>query len=84
MLHSDATGVHNIYVAADDASTLKKYGESLSIVVGDILMELGIDRLSQSGSVQIIREALSSSGDTGYLRGVARDILTDHTLISEK
>ncbi len=47
-------------------------------------MELGIDRLSQSGNMQIIREVLSSTGDTGFLRGVARDILTDHAAISEK
>lgn len=34
--------------------------------------------------MQIIREVISSTGDTGLLRGVARDILTDHASISEK
>lgn len=43
-----------------------------------------MERLSQSGNMQIMRELLSSSGDTGFLRGVARDILTDHAVISEK
>ncbi|MFZ2255580.1 MAG: hypothetical protein WAW30_02895 [Patescibacteria group bacterium] len=52
--------------------------------MGDILIDLGIERLSQSGNMQIVREALAASGDTGYLRGMARDILTDHTVISEK
>lgn len=82
-LHSDATGVHNIYLSVG-LPTVKKYGTALSVVVGDILLELGIDRLSQSGNMQIVREALTSTGDGGYLRGIARDILTDHTLISEK
>lgn len=53
-------------------------------MVGDILYEIGIERLSQSGNMQIIREMLTSTGDVGFLRGVARDILTDHTVISEK
>ena len=83
MLHSDATGVHNIYIT-EGLPTIKKYGESLSIVVGDILIDIGMERLSQSGNMQIMRELLSSSGDTGFLRGVARDILTDHAVISEK
>ncbi|MFZ2337306.1 MAG: hypothetical protein WAW59_03565 [Patescibacteria group bacterium] len=48
------------------------------------MIDLGIERLSQSGNMQIVREALAASGDTGYLRGMARDILTDHTVISEK
>jgi geranylgeranyl pyrophosphate synthase len=83
MLHEDAAGVHNIYIQ-EGIPTIKKYGESLSIIVWDILIELGIDRLSQSGNMQIIREVISSTGDTGLLRGVARDILTDHASISEK
>jgi Polyprenyl synthetase len=83
MLHSDATGVHNIYIT-DQLPTIKKYGESLVIVVGDILIDIGMERLSQSGNMQIVREVLASSGDTGFLRGVARDILTDHAVISEK
>lgn len=83
MLHSDATGVHNVYIG-EWLPTIKKYGEPLSIVIGDILYEIGIERLSQSGNMQIIREILASTGDVGFLRWVARDILTDHTVISEK
>ena len=83
MLHSDTTWIRNIYIE-DWLPTVKKYGEALSIVVWDILIELGIERLSQSGNMNIIREALSSTWDSGYMRGMARDILTDHTVISEK
>lgn len=83
MLHSDTTGVNNIYMK-DRLPTVKKYGTALSVIVGDILYGLGIERLSQSGNMQIIREVISATGDGGYLRWVARDILTDHTVISEK
>lgn len=82
-LHADASGVKNIYID-EWLPTIKKYGAPLSIIIGDILVELGIERLSQSGNIQIVREALSSNGDTGYLRGMARDILTDHAMISER
>jgi hypothetical protein len=43
-----------------------------------------MDRLSQAGNMQVIREALTSTGDSGYLRWIARDILTDHSVISER
>jgi hypothetical protein len=66
-LHADAAAVRNIYVL-DGLPTVKKYGTPLSIVVGDILIELGMDRLSQAGNMQVIREALTSTGDSGYLR----------------
>lgn len=83
LLHADAAAVRNIYVL-DGLPTVKKYGTPLSIVVGDILIELGMDRLSQAGNMQVIREALTSTGDSGYLRWIARDILTDHSVISER
>lgn len=82
-LHADASGVRNIF-ANDGLPALRKYGVQLCIIVGDILLELGIEKLSLSGNLHIVREALSSTGDAGYLRGIARDILTDHAMISEK
>lgn len=83
MLHGDAAGVQNIYIR-EGLPTVQKYGIPLSIVVGDILYELGIECLTRSGNMQIIRELLISTGETGFYRGVARDILTDHATISER
>jgi len=39
LLHADATGVHNAYIP-QKLPTIKKYGENLTVVVGDILIEL--------------------------------------------
>lgn len=83
LLHADAAAVRNIYVL-DGLPAVKKYGAPLSIIVWDILIELGIERLSHSGNMHVIREALTSTGDSGYLRWIARDILTDHSVISER
>lgn len=83
MLHADITGSKSAYIK-DGHPTIKKYGEPLSIVVWDILFELWIDRLSYAWNVLIIREAVWSLWDTGYLRWLARDILTDHSVISER
>lgn len=83
MLHADTVSVRNTY-NMDASPTIKKYGISLSIVVWDILIALGIERLSESGNIQVIQEAVRSIGDSGYLRGIARDILTDHSVISQK
>lgn len=83
LLHTDTAAVRNIYTLGG-LQTVRKYGASLAIVVGDILIELWIERLSQSGNMDVVRESLSSTGDSGYLRWVARDILTDHSTISER
>jgi len=39
LLHADAAGVRNVYIV-DGLPTVKKYGTALSIIVGDILIEL--------------------------------------------
>lgn len=81
-LHSDATGISNHYTE-EEMPVIKKYGQSMTILVGDALMEIGLDCLTRSGKMNIIQEAIHATGDTGVLRGFSRDILTDRDTISE-
>lgn len=81
-LHTDAIGIVDHY-ADGDAPLIKKYGESMAILVGDALVDLGFDCLSRGGKVNIIQEIIQATGDVGMIRGLSRDVLTDHNVISE-
>lgn len=47
LIHADVIGVRDVF---SDSSPLliKKYGENLSVAVGDILFELGVEILTQA------------------------------------
>ena len=55
----------------------------MMVIVGDILMDLGMECLTHGNNMKIIREVLTSTGDAGVMRGITRDMLTDHESISE-
>ncbi len=62
-LHADAIDITNHYLETD-IPLIKKYGESMAILVGDALIELGTDCLSHSGKINIIQEMMQAIGDT--------------------
>lgn len=66
-LHSEIIGTENHDNDITDSVT-KKYGKSMAVLLGDALIELGIDRLSQSGRMNIIQEISRSIGDSGAIR----------------
>ena len=82
LLHGDVAWIHNIYHFGEN-SPLQKYGTPMMVIVGDILMELGMECLTHGNNMKIIREVLSSTWDVGVMRGIARDMLTDRETISE-
>jgi geranylgeranyl diphosphate synthase type II len=81
-LHTDAVGITDHYWD-QEMPLIKKYGESMTILVGDALIQLGTDCLSHSGKISIIQEVMQAIGDVWAIRGYSRDILSDHSVITE-
>ena len=81
-LHGELAGVKNPY-KSPDISFSKKYGESMTLLVGDALMTMGLESLAKWSKIDLIKEALKAIDDTGIIRWMTRDILLDHTTISE-
>lgn len=83
LIHTDIVGIRDIFLD-NSPMVLKKYWENLSLIVWDILFELWVEILTQSGDAHVFSEAMLGFWHTWYMRWVARDIITDHKTISEK
>lgn len=46
-------------------------------------MVMGLECLAKSSKIDLIQETLRAIDDTGVIRGMTRDILLDHTTITE-
>ncbi len=81
-LHGELAGIKDPY-KSPDISFVKKYGNTMTLLAGNALMSMGLECLSKWSKLDLIQETLRAIDDTGVIRWMTRDVLLDHTTISE-
>jgi geranylgeranyl pyrophosphate synthase len=82
-LHGDALGLRAKRAPEWKTPFLEKYGMPMTILVGDALISMGIECLTKGWKMNLVEEVLHAIGDSGVVRGMTRDVLTDHSSITE-
>ncbi len=61
----------------------EKYGQSITLLIWETLTTLGIECLTKWWKISLVDEALHAIDDTGAIRGMTRDLLLNHSTITE-
>lgn len=82
LVHDDLPCMDNDTLRRGKPTVWKKYGETMAILVGDTLQTTGIELLSETGDIRVVREITRSMGDLGVVRGQVRDTFLRHDTLA--
>ncbi|MBP9779416.1 polyprenyl synthetase family protein [Candidatus Gracilibacteria bacterium] len=82
-LHGSSLGLHDEMLHEGIRLFGEKYDTPMKILVGDALLSMGMECLTKGGKLNLVDEALHAIDDSGVVRGMTRDTLTDHATITE-
>lgn len=88
LVHDDLPSLDNDILRRGQDSVWKKYGEADAILIGDNLLTLAFDNLSEVASdcciKKLIKILAKSSGINGMIGGQIRDMKSENKIISER
>lgn len=73
LVHDDLPCMDNDILRRGKPTVWKEYGETMAVLVGDSLQTTGIEILSETNDIRIVREITRAMGDLGVVRGQVRD-----------
>lgn len=73
LVHDDLPCMDNDILRRGKPTVWKEYGETMAVLVGDTLQTTGIEILSETNDIRIVREITRAMGDLGVVRGQVRD-----------
>jgi geranylgeranyl diphosphate synthase, type II len=83
-VHDDLPTLENHSLRRHQEAVWKKYSPSIALLAGDALQAMGIEALASSNHIKVISEITGAIGDMGMVRGRARDLLTEASLLDQK
>ncbi len=83
-LHSEIVDTQKARPLFAKHDMIAAYGEPMTLLVWDALMNYGIDCLSRSGKMTIIREVLNAINAKWMVDGMMQELLVDYAHYTEK